>query len=49
MAAFVRKPSGAEAKRCEMQMARWLGKAMESDSNDRRVNPRPSVSWMVNR
>ena len=39
----------AEAKRCEMQMMRWLGKAMESDSNDRRVNPRPSVSWMVNR
>jgi hypothetical protein len=39
----------AEAKRCEMQMARWLSKAMESDANDRRIHPRQSVSWMVNR
>jgi hypothetical protein len=39
----------AEAKRCEGQMMRWLGKAMESDANDRRINPRQSVAWMVNR
>jgi hypothetical protein len=39
----------AEAKRCEGQMMRWLGKAMESDANDRRIHPRQSVAWMVNR
>lgn len=39
----------AEAKRCEMQMARWLSKAMESDSKGRNIHPRQSVSWMVNR
>ena len=39
----------AEAKRCEMQMARWMSQAMQSDAKDRRVNPVQSVNWMVNR
>lgn len=39
----------AEAKRCEAMAAMYLGRAAESDAAQRRITPRQSVNWMVNR
>lgn len=39
----------AEAKRCEQMMAYYLGKAGSSDSNQRKINPAHSPSWISNR
>ena len=39
----------AEAKRCLSMMQMYLGKAMESDANQRRINPRKIVPWIAGR
>jgi hypothetical protein len=39
----------AEGKRCEGMAAMWLGKAVNSDSAQRRVTPVHSVGWMAGR
>ena len=39
----------AEAKRCAAMMSAWLGKAMESDSNQRKANVEHIVNWMAGR
>lgn len=39
----------AEAKRCQMMMAQFLGRAETSDANQRKINPEHYVSWIQNR
>jgi hypothetical protein len=39
----------AEAKRCITMMNLYLGKAMESDSNERQIKPEHIVSWIAGR
>jgi len=39
----------AEAKRCAAMMQLWLGKAIESDANQRKSNTQHIVSWMAGR
>lgn len=39
----------AEAKRCAAMMSAWLGKAMESDANQRKSNAEHIVNWMAGR
>lgn len=39
----------AEAKRCASMMQAYLSKAMESDANQRRVQPTHIVGWMAGR
>jgi hypothetical protein len=39
----------AEAKRCITLMNLYLGKAMEADSNARKIKPEHIVSWIAGR
>jgi hypothetical protein len=39
----------AEAKRCITMMNLYLGKAMESESNERQIKPEHIVSWIAGR
>lgn len=39
----------AEAKRCAAMMQAWLGKAIESDANQRKIAPAHNVPWISGR
>jgi hypothetical protein len=39
----------AEAKRCAAMMQAYLAKAIESDTSQRRINPRHNVPWINGR
>ncbi|WP_369952271.1 hypothetical protein [Ralstonia syzygii] len=39
----------AEAKRCAAMLQMWLGKALESDANQRRIAPAQNVGWIAGR
>lgn len=47
---LIKGDAGAEeAKRCQVMMQRYMDMAVSSDSNQRKVNVRQSVSWMNGR
>lgn len=39
----------AESQRCSQMMRQYLGKAMESDAAQRRINPQHNVNWISGR